>query len=78
MQSGGKIFSYTNLLFGNKFSNDEIIRSAIWTSLFCHQFFLKNPCIAGLRKYFLRKNEGKRSRPDAEVIVLPLLSSQSS
>jgi len=27
-----------------------------------------------LRKYFLRKNEGKRDRPNGGVIVLPLLS----
>ncbi len=56
------------------FSNDEIINQSIWTSLFCLQFFLKNPCIAELRKYFLRKNGGKRDRPDDGVIVLSLLS----
>jgi len=25
---------------------------------------LKNPCIAGLRKYFFNKNKDKRSRPN--------------
>jgi hypothetical protein len=34
--------------------------------------FLKNPCIAGLWKDFLRKNGGKRSRPDDQVIFLAL------
>ena len=42
------------------------------TSLFCSQFFLKNPCIAALRKYFLKKNEGKRDRLNDGVVVLSL------
>ena len=66
-------------------SNDEIISPSNWTSLFCSQFFLKNLCIAGLRKYFLGRTnavcdphsgwaaEGKRDRPNGGVIVLPLL-----
>jgi len=56
-----------------KISNDEIISPSNWASLFCSQFFLKNLCIAGLRKYFLRKNEVKRDRSNGGVIVLPLL-----
>ena len=55
-------------------SNDERISPSNWASLFCFQFFSKNLCIAGLRKYFLRKNGGKRSRPNGGVIFLPLLS----
>ena len=41
-------------------SNDKIINPSNWTSLLCFQFFSKNLCIAGLRKYFLRMK--KRSR----------------
>ncbi len=54
-------------------SNDEIINPSSWTRLFCFQFFLKNPCIAELQKYFLGENRGKRDRPDGGVIVLSLL-----
>ena len=54
-------------------SNDEMISPSNWTSLFCSQFFLKNSCIAALRKYFLRKNGSKRDRPNGGVIVLSLL-----
>ena len=54
-------------------SNDEIISPSNSTSLFWFQFCLKNPCIAGLWKYFLGENGNKRDRPNGGVIVLPLL-----
>ena len=59
---------------GSTLSNDEIINPSDWMSLFCFQFFSKNLCIAWLRKYFLRKNGSKRSRPNDGVLVLPLLN----
>ncbi len=56
------------------FSNNEIRSPSSWASLFCLQFFLKNSCIAELRKYFLKKNRGKRDRPNSGVIVSLLLT----
>jgi hypothetical protein len=54
------------------FNNAERISWTIGQNYFGSSFFLKNSCIAGLSKYFLKKNGSKRSRPDDQVIFMAL------
>ena len=60
------------------FSNDEIISSASGRGYFSLSFFFENGNYVDIMTVFKEENKAKRIRPDAEVIVLSLLSRVNS